>query len=80
MLLRLVDHSTGNPWLDTTHCEVYESFDWSKETIEGLTRDYLDVGKWFTNLEELDQKMEEDPKQFLSELISFWNNGKPTAA
>lgn len=76
MLFRLIDHSTGNPWLDLTYCEYTEMFEWDKKTIEGLTRDYHDAGNYFKNLEQLDVRMDADPKGFVAELISFWNNGR----
>ena len=76
MLFRLIDHSTGNPWLDLTYCEYAEMFEWDKKTIDELTRDHHDAGNYFKNLEELDVRMDADPKRFVSELISFWNNGR----
>lgn len=74
-LLRLVDHSTGNPWLDITHCQYPEFFEWNRKTIEWLTESYRTAGKEFKNLEKLDKRIEQNPLQFLSELISFWNYG-----
>ena len=74
-LIKLVDHSTGNPWLDISHCQYPELFDWNKETIQLLTLAHKDAGKAFTNLERLDEQIEANPRQVLSELISFWNNG-----
>lgn len=74
-LLRLVDHSTGNPWLDITHCQYPELFNWSKKTIQWLTESYRAAEKQFKNLETLDEHLERDPKQFLTELILFWNTG-----
>lgn len=74
-LLRLVDHSTGNPWLDTTHCQYQDMFEWNKETINWLTKAYQEAGKAFKDLEKLDECIDENPRQVLSELILFWNNG-----
>jgi len=78
-LLRLVDHCTDNPWLDITHCQYPELFDWDRKTIDWLTESYRAAGDEFKNLEELDERMERDPQQFLSELILFWNNGRIAA-
>lgn len=75
-LIRLVDHSTGNPWLDVTHCQYPEFFEWSKETIDWLTETYKSASQSFQNLEDLDERIEQDAQKFLSELISFWNTGK----
>lgn len=74
-LLRLVDHSTGNPWLDITHCEYHEFFEWDRQTVELLTESYRAAGVEFKNLEILDKRLEKDPQRFLTELILFWNNG-----
>lgn len=75
-LIRLVDHSTGNPWLDVTHCQYPEFFEWSKETIDWLTETYKSANQSFRNLENLDERIEVDAQKFLFELISFWNTGK----
>ncbi len=75
-LIRLVDHSTGNPWLDVTHCQYPEFFEWNRETVDWLTDTYRSANESFRNLEELDKRIEANAKKFLSELISFWNTGK----
>ena len=75
-LIRLVDHSTGNPWLDITNCQYPDLFEWDKETVEWLTEAYKAANLYFKNLEQLDKRIEEDPQTFFSELISFWNTGK----
>ena len=75
-LIKLVDHSTGNPWLDICHCQYPELFDWDKETIQMLTQAHQDAAKAFTNLEALDERINANPRQVLSELISFWNSGR----
>lgn len=80
LLLKLIDHSTGNPWLDLSHCQYPELFEWNRETIEALTKDYRDAEHSFKNLEQLDEKFDSNPRQFLSDLIGFWNNGCLTNA
>ena len=75
-LIRLVDHSTGNPWLDVTHCQYPEFFEWNKENIDWLTETFKAANQSFRNLEDLDERIEEDAQKFLFELISFWNTGK----
>ncbi len=75
-LVRLVNHSTGNPWLDITNCQYPEFFEWDKETVNWLTEAYDAANLYFKNLELLDKKIEEDAQTFLHELISFWNTGK----
>jgi hypothetical protein len=77
-LLKLVDHSTGNPWLDLTQCQYPDLFDWDRKTVEMLTNTYRAAGNEFKNLEVLDERLDRDPQQFLSELIEFWNTGSVT--
>jgi len=74
-LLRLVDHSTGNPWLDSDYCQMADWFKFNRETIEGLSRDYHDAREAYDNLTPLDTLIEADPKKMLSALIDFWNTG-----
>lgn len=78
-LLRLVDHSTGNPWLDVTNCQYPEYFEWDKKTIDWLTETYRGASEYFKNLEVLDERIAEDAQGFIFELISFWNTGKITS-
>lgn len=75
-LIRLVDHSTGNPWLDITNCQYPEFFDWDRVTVDWLTDSYRNANLYFKNLEQLDKRIEEDAQKFFYELISFWNTGK----
>lgn len=75
-LIRLVDHSTGNPWLDITNCQYPDLFEWDKETVDWLTEAYKAANQYFKNLEQLDRRIEEDAQTFFCELISFWNTGK----
>lgn len=74
-LLRLIDHCTGNPWLDSTHCQYSDWYDWDKETIVGLTEEYREANKIFERLGELDEKIQAEPRRVLTELITFWNDG-----
>jgi len=75
-LVRLVNHSTGNPWLDITNCQYPEFFEWDKETVNWLTEAYKTANLFFKNLEQLDKRIEEDAQSFFYDLISFWNIGK----
>ena len=75
-LLKLVDHATGNPWLDSTHCQYADWYEWSRETIESLTESYRQADRAFENLQELDGKIESETRKTLLELITFWNQGK----
>jgi hypothetical protein len=74
-LFRLVDHSTGNPWLDTTNCQGGDWFSLDRETINLLTEAYKDAIKIFEQLPELDERIKADPRGTLLDLITLWNEG-----
>ncbi|QYO65387.1 hypothetical protein [Leptolyngbya sp. 7M] len=73
--MRLVDHSTGNPWLDSDYCQMADWYEFNRETIEELSREYKAALEAFDRLDTLDVLIEADPKKMLSALIDFWNNG-----
>lgn len=75
-LLRLIDHSTGNPWLDSNYCKTADWYSWDRETIEELAKEFKAANDVFERLGSLDELIEADPKKMLSALIDFWNNGK----
>jgi hypothetical protein len=75
-LLRLVDHSTGNPWLDTNYCQTADWYSWDRQTIEELTGEYKAANAAFERLGKLDEMIEADPKKMMRALIDFWNNGE----
>lgn len=72
----VVDHSTGNPWLDTTNCHYYEYFSWDEETVELLSTSYREAQEILGKTEILDGFIESNPKEILSEMISLWNTGQ----
>jgi hypothetical protein len=74
-LLRLVDHSTGNPWLDSNYCQTADWYNWDRETIAGLTAEYEAANEVFEKLNVLDEMIEADPGKMLRALIDFWNTG-----
>lgn len=75
-LIRLVDHSTGNPWLDSNYCQTADWYSWDRETIEELTKEYKSANETFQRLRDLDEMVEADPKKMLWALIEFWNDGE----
>lgn len=75
-LLRLIDHSTGNPWLDSNYCQTADWYSWDRETIDELTKEFKAANEVFERLGCLDEQIEADPKKMLSALINFWNNGR----
>jgi len=76
-LFEVVDHSTGNPWLDATNCCQYGDFyTWSAETIAELARTYKEANKLLNRLETLDGLVEANPKKAMRDLITLWNSGE----
>ncbi|MEP6849071.1 MAG: hypothetical protein ABI999_09460 [Acidobacteriota bacterium] len=75
-LLRLVDHSTGNPWLDSNYCQTADWYSWDRETIEVLTAEYKAANEILERLNKLDEMIEAEPKKMLRALIDFWNTGE----
>lgn len=75
-LLKLIDHSTGNPWLDSNYCQTADWYNWDRETIEELTKEFRAANETFGKLTELDEMIEADPKKMLRALIDFWNTGE----
>ncbi len=76
-LFEIVDHSTGNPWLDTTNCCQYGDFyTWSAETIAELARTFKEANELLNRLETLDAFIEANPKKTMFDLIALWNTGE----
>ncbi len=75
-IFELVDHSTGNPWLDTTNCRYGECYAWNEETLEFLTQNYKDAQEILEKAALLDEMIEAHPKLVLLEMISLWNKGR----
>lgn len=75
-LLRLIDHSTGNPWLDSSCCQMDDGYQFNRETIEGLSEEYKQAVSAFEKLNVIDAMIEAKPKKMLLALIDFWNNGR----
>lgn len=74
-LLELVDHSTGNPWLDTVNCQGGGWYGWDEETIAFLTESYKQAQAILEQTSLIDGLIETDAKQTLLELITLWNDG-----
>lgn len=75
-IFEVVDHSTDNPWLDTTNCQYYESYSWDEQTVEFLTESYKEANEMLEKTVLLDELIEANPVEILSEMISLWNTGK----
>lgn len=75
-IFEVVDHSTGNPWIDTTNCQYYENYSWDEKTVQFLSRSYLEAQEMLKKTELLDELIEANPKEILGEMISLWNTGK----
>ena len=75
-IFELVDHSTGNPWLDGTNCRYGECYAWDEETLEFLSQSYREAQEILEKAALLDEIFEADPKWVLLEMISLWNKGR----
>jgi hypothetical protein len=75
-IFEVVDHSTGNPWLDTSNCQYYESYSWDEKTVEFLTESYKEALEILEKTVLLDALVEANTGEILSEMISLWNTGK----
>lgn len=75
-LIKLLDHSTGNVWLDTCYCQYADWYEWDRQTIEELKSEYEAACELASSLRVIDEMIEADPKKMLRALIDFWNTGK----
>jgi hypothetical protein len=75
-IFEVVDHSTGNPWIDNTNCQYYENYSWDEKTVQFLTDSYRGAREMLQKTELLDELIEAHPKEILGEMISLWNTGK----
>jgi hypothetical protein len=75
-IFEIVDHSTGNPWLDTVNCRNDEWFDWNENTLKYLAESFNKASDLLDKTCLLDEIFEVDPRGTLLEMINFWNEGK----
>ena len=76
-IFELVDHSTGNPWIDTVNCRAGEDwYEWEEATLEYLATSYKEAQVIFDKSCLLDELIEAEPKDTLLEMIVLWNEGK----
>ena len=75
-IFEVVDHSTGNPWIDITNCQYYENYSWDEKTVRFLNQSYLEAKEMLKKTEFLDELIEANTKEILGEMISLWNTGK----
>jgi len=75
-IFEVVDHSTGTPWLDNTNCQYSENYSWDEKTVRFLTESYRQAREMLKKTELLDELIEANPKEILSEMISLWNTGQ----
>ena len=75
-LFEIVDHSTGNVWLDTVNCRDYACFDWNEDTIIILTESYSEATALLDQTAQIDEAFAENPREVLLDLISLWNDAK----
>lgn len=75
IILRVIDHTTGNPWFDTTNCQYQEEYSWDEASIDYLTETFREAEAIWKKIDELDALIEADPRDVLAEMVSFWNTG-----
>ena len=76
-IFEIIDHSTGNPWLDTVNCRTGEEwYDWNENTLQYLTKSFQEAKDMLDRTCLLDEIFETDPKGTLLEMITFWNEGQ----
>lgn len=74
-IFEIVDHSTGNPWLDTTTCNGGATFGWDEENLRFLSDSFQNAQEMLEKTSNLDELFEADPKAVLYQMIMFWNLG-----
>lgn len=74
-IFEIVDHSTGNPWLDTTTCSGGATFCWDEKNLRFLSDSFQNAQYMLEKTSELDEFFEADPKKILYQMIMFWNLG-----
>lgn len=75
-LLELVDHSTGNPWLDTVNCQGGGCYGWDEDTILYLTESYKQAVHILEQTCLVDALIAQDAHGVLCDLITLWNEGR----
>lgn len=75
-LFEIVDHSTGNIWLDTVNCRDYTCFEWTEDNIILLAENYREATELLDQTAQIDASFAENPREVLLDLISLWNDAK----
>lgn len=71
--------NTGNFFLDTDYEYLYAgygSIDWEKDTIDELTREWLQHEQFWNEFVDISVWLEEDPENHFKELIQFITQGE----
>lgn len=75
-LLELVDHSTGNPWLDTVNCQGGGCYGWDEDTITFLAESYKQAVQILRQTCLVDDLIARGATRVLLDLITLWNEGR----
>lgn len=75
-MLEVVDHSTGNPWIDETHCRNHNEYFWTEELVVYLAESYTEAQEILEQTHILAFLFASNPKEILHEMIELWNSGK----
>ena len=67
----IIDHSTGNPWLDGSSMDP-KTLEWSRESVERLSETYKDANVRLQEFNELNNWLYTEPER-LEALVHLWN-------
>lgn len=74
-LFEIIDHSTGNVWIDTVNCHGIEWFEWTEQNVRMLAEQFDQANKMLESVGEIDDEMQARPARTIKKLISLWNTG-----
>lgn len=74
-LFEIVDHSTGNPWLDTVNCRNGDFYRWNEKNLNFLSRSFAEATELLEQTCLIDEMFDQDPQNTLFRMITLWNQG-----
>lgn len=75
-LFEIIDHTTGNVWIDTVNCHGIEWFDWTEQNVRMLAEQFNEANEMLESVGEIDDELRARPARTLKNLISLWNTGR----
>jgi hypothetical protein len=68
--ISLIDHTTGNLWLDH-YCESGFGLDWSIESVESLSHDWIEASRFWAEFDALTEWLEQPTN--ITKTQTLWN-------